>query len=62
MSEYKGYTQQQNKATQKYLSEHKERLQLWIDKGKKAEYIQKAKAKGMSLTAYICYLIENDKE
>lgn len=61
MSKYKGYTQQQNIATQKYLAEHKERMQIWLDKGKKAEYMQKAKDKGMSLTAYICYLIENDK-
>ena len=61
MSEYKGYTQQQNKATQKYLAEHKERVQIWLDKGKKDEYKAKAEAKGMSLTAYICKLIEEDK-
>ena len=61
MSEYKGYSQQQNKATQKYLAEHKERLQIWVDKGKKQEYMEKAKAKGLSLTAYIVGLIESDK-
>lgn len=60
MSEYKGYTQQQNIATQKYLAENMERLQVWVKKGKKDEYKAKAESKGMSLAAYIVSLIEND--
>lgn len=61
MSEYKGYTQKQNLATQKYQKENLEQLRLWVKKGKKDEYKAKAEAKGMSLTAYIVSLIENDK-
>lgn len=61
MSEYKGYTEQQNKATQKYQQEHLEQVRFWVQKGKKEEYKAKAEAKGMSLTAYIINLIEQDK-
>lgn len=61
MSEYKGYTQKQNVATQKYQAENLEKLQVWVKKGKKAEYMEKAKAKGLSLAAYIVGLIEQDK-
>ena len=62
MSEYKGYTQKQSVATQKYLSTHKEQVRIWVDKGKKKDYMDKAKAKGLSLTAYIVKLIEEDSE
>ena len=62
MSEYKGYTEQQNKATQKYQQEHLEQVRFWVQKGKKEEYKTKAARKGMSLTAYIVHLIENDEE
>ena len=61
VSEYKGYSQQQNRATQKYLAEHREQVRIWVEKGKKQEYMEKAKAKGLSLTAYIVGLIESDK-
>lgn len=60
MSEYKGYTEKQGKATQKYLAENMERLQVWVKKGKKDEYKAKAESKGMSLAAYIVSLIEAD--
>ena len=61
MSEYKGYTQKQNIATQKYLAENMEQVRFWVKKGIKDEYKAKAASKGMSLSAYIVWLIENDK-
>ena len=61
MSKYTGYTQQQNKATQKYIATHLEDIRFRVKKGKKAEYQAKAKAKGLSLSAYIIKLIEEDK-
>lgn len=61
MSEYKGYTQAGNKASQKYKKENLEEVRFWVQKGKKDEYKAKAEAKGMSLTAYIVSLIEQDK-
>ena len=60
MSEYKGYTQKQNIATQKYQAEHLEQVRFWVKKGKKNEYKEKAESKGMSLAAYIVSLIEAD--
>ena len=60
MSEYKGYTQKQNIATQKYQAEHLEQVRFWVKKGKKDEYKEKAESKGMSLAAYIVSLIEAD--
>ena len=62
MSIYKGYTEKQNIATQKYQKENLEQLRIWVKKGKLAEYKEKAKSKDMSLTAYIVHLIESDKE
>ena len=62
MSEYKGYTEQQKIATNKYIKEKCDRLSIILPKGKKEEYRAKAEAKGMSLTAYIAHLIENDEE
>ena len=62
MSEYKGYTEAGNKASQKYRKEHRDRINLDVAKGKKDEFKEKAARKGMSLNAYIVYLIENDPE
>lgn len=61
MSVYKGYTEKQNIATQKYQKENLEQLRIWVKKGKLDEYKQKAKDKGLSLAAYITGLIEADK-
>ena len=62
MSVYKGYTDKQNKATQKYKKENYARIIVDIPKIKKEEYRAKATAKGYtSLTAYIVDLIEGDK-
>lgn len=60
MSKYTGYTQQQNKATQKYIKSNLEQISFRVKKGKKAEYQEKAKEKGYSLSAYIIKLIEED--
>ena len=60
MGEYKGYTENQNKATQKYQQKNLEQVRFWVRKGKLAEYKAKAAEKGMSLSAYIISLIEND--
>lgn len=62
MSEYKGYTQAGNKASQKYRKENRDRINLDVAKGKKEEFKAKAARKGMSLNAYIVHLIENDEE
>ena len=61
MSVYKGYTEKQNVATQKYQKENLEQLRVWVKKGKLDEYKEQAKSKGMSLSAYIVHLIESDK-
>ena len=61
MSIYKGYTEKQNIATQKYQKENLEQLRIWVKKGKLDEYKQKAKDKGLSLASYITGLIEADK-
>ena len=61
MSEYKGYTQKGKEATYRYREKAGiEKLAIDLPKGKKAEYKAKAAAKGLSLTAYIVSLIEND--
>lgn len=61
MSEYKGYTQQQKIATNKYIKNNKDRLSICMDKGTKEQWRKQASTHGMSLTAYIAYLIEKDK-
>ena len=61
MSVYKGYTEAGKNATIKYRKANLETFHLDLPKGKKDEYKAKAEAKGMSLTAYIVSLIENDK-
>ena len=60
MSEYKGYNQARNVASQKYQAEHLEQVRFWVKKGKKDEYKAKAESKGMSLASYIVSLIEAD--
>ena len=62
MSKYTGYTDKQNKATQKYIKENLEQISFRVAKGKKEEYQAQAAAKGKSLTAYIVELIERDRE
>ncbi len=60
MSEYKGYNEISKRATMKYLKEQRETLGLNLPKGTKSEWKEKAEKRGMSLTSYISWLIEND--
>ncbi len=61
MSEYKGYTQKQNIASQKYRKEKRDRINLDLPKGKKDEYKRLAESRGMSLTALIVKLLEAEE-
>lgn len=61
MSTYEGYNESRKNAILKYRKNNIERVTLDLPKGKKAEYKAKAAERGMSLTAYIVSLIENDK-
>ena len=62
MSVYKGYTEQQNAATKKYKKKVGiQRVSLDLPQGKREEWQKKAKAKGLSLTAYITKLIVEDE-
>lgn len=62
MSTYKGYTEAQKVATAKYKKKVGiQRMSIDLPNGKREEYKAKAAAKGMSLSAYIVWLIENDK-
>ena len=60
MSKYTGYTDKQNKATQKYQKENLEQVRFWVPIGKKDEYKAFAEAQGISLTALIVKLIEDE--
>lgn len=46
------YTQAQNKATQKYIKEHLESIQLRVPKGRKEHYKAAAVAAGTSLNQF----------
>ena len=60
MSVYKGYTQQQNKATQKYIQENLERVTVQVKKGEKDKYKDFAQSQGKSLTKLIVELLERE--
>ena len=60
MSKYTGYTDRQNKATQKYQKENLEQVRFWVPIGKKDEYKAFAESRGMSLTALIVELLEKE--
>lgn len=53
-------TEAQKKATIKYMKENLEEVRFRVRKGKKKEYKDKATKRGMSLSAYIIYLLEKD--
>lgn len=53
-----GYSQAQNKATQKYVKENYDRFQLTCKKGKKGQYKALAEEAGKSLNQYILDLLE----
>ena len=54
------YTESQKKASMKYLAEKTDEVRIRVPKGKKAEYQKQAQKYGLSLTAYITKLVEND--
>ena len=60
MSKYEGYNEGRKNAILKYRKNNIERITLDLPKGKKDEYKAYAQARGLSLTAYIVQLIEND--
>lgn len=57
----RGYTQAQNKATQRYIAKNYDDIKIRVPKGKRDEYKQLAESSGKSLNQYIIDLIENDK-
>jgi len=59
---YKGYTQAQNKATQKYQKENMDQIAIRVPKGKREEYKALADSKHMSLASLIVSLLEQEKE
>ena len=62
MSKYTGYTEAGKIASMKYKKNNIGRIIVDVQKTKKDEYKAKAERKGLSLTAYIVRLIENDPE
>lgn len=62
MSEYKGYTKSMGAATAKYKKANRQQICLDVAMGVKDVWKKKAEKRGMSLTAYISWLIENDND
>lgn len=54
------YNESSKKATRKYMDTHIDKLTLGFPKGKKEKYKNYANSQGMSLTALITKLIEED--
>lgn len=53
-SKYKGYTDAQNKATQRYKQANTENLTVTIRKGGKQALREAADAAGLSMAEYVC--------
>lgn len=51
-STYKGYTQSQNKATQKYIKKNLEEIRFRVKKGEKQKYKNAAQKIGMSMSTF----------
>lgn len=56
------YTQAQNKATQKYQKKAYDSIQFRVKKGLRDRYNEYAAKRGLSLSAYIQQLIEEDNK
>lgn len=54
------YSESAKKATNKYMAEKRDKLNLNFPKGAKEKYRAYAESKGMSLTALFVQLIEED--
>ena len=59
---YKGYTQAQNKATQKYQKENMDQIAIRVPKGKREIYRNFAEKNSESLAGMIVRLIEKEME
>ena len=59
---YKGYTQAQNKATQKYQKEKYDQLAIRIPKGKREIYVEYARSKNTSIANLIMRLLDEEME
>lgn len=55
-----GYTEAQNKATQKYISNNYDQISIRIPKGKRDIYKAHAESKGKSLNQLVIELLDND--
>ena len=60
MSKYTGYSETSKNASMKYNKEKRDNLNINLPKGKKDEYKAFAESRGMSLTALIVKLIEDE--
>ena len=60
MSKYTGYNESGKNATMKYRKKAIERIAVDVPKGKKDEYKAFAESRGLSLTALIVKLIEDE--
>ena len=56
------YTQAQNKATQKYQKKAYDSIQFRVKKGLREKYNEYAAKRGLSLSAYIQQLIDEDNK
>ena len=56
------YSEAQNKATQKYLSENMEQLRIWMPKGSKQKIKDFAEQQNLSMAEYVRKLIQMDME
>lgn len=59
-AQYRGYTEAQNKATQKYQREHLEQIAIRVPKGRRAIYKALADRRGESLAGLICRLLDDE--
>ena len=56
------YTEAQKRATEKHLREKTEEIKVRVGKGVRDKYKLQAAAAGMSLSAYIIKLMDDDRE
>ena len=61
-TKYRGYTQAQNKATQKYIKANYDDIRLRVKKGEKERYQNDARGAEKSLNQYIIDLLDANSE
>jgi len=62
VSDYRGYTQAQNKATQRYQKEKLAQLGVRVKKGEKEKYARCAARAGMSLARFVVVAMDEKIE